>query len=180
VVVRFDGLGYMTEPDRAGVGPGKVWLIKTDRTRTVLDTGLRFASGVTISPDQSLLYVADSQSHWVYSYQIQPDGTLAHKQRFFWLHCPDDADDSGASSMCCDRDGRLYVATRMGIQICDQAGRVEAILPAPDGRITTVAFGGEAVDTLFAVCADKTYKRKVKVKGALPSEAPVKPSPPRL
>ena len=54
------------------------------------------------------------------------------------------------------------------------------IVPAPGGRITTVVFGGEALDTLFAVCSDRTYKRKVKAKGILTSEPPVKPSPPRL
>jgi sugar lactone lactonase YvrE len=52
--------------------------------------------GIALSPDQSLLYVADTLSHWVYSYQVQADGTLSHKQRYYWLHSPDDANDSGA------------------------------------------------------------------------------------
>ena len=52
-------------------------------------TGLKFANGITLSPDQSLLYVADFASHWVYSYQVQPDGSLAHKQKYFHLHVPD-------------------------------------------------------------------------------------------
>jgi hypothetical protein len=46
------------------------------------------------------------------------------------------ADDSGASGLCVDRDGRLYVATRLGVQVCDQAGRVNAILPTPNGRVS--------------------------------------------
>jgi sugar lactone lactonase YvrE len=68
----------------------------------------------------------------------------------------------------------------MGIQICDQAGRVECIVPTPPGRIANLPFGGEAFDTLFAVCTDRIYKLKVKVKGALPFEPPVRPLPPRL
>ena len=47
---------------------------------------------------------------------------------------PDTADDSGADGMRVDRDGRLYVATRMGIQVCDQAGRVNCIIPTPNGK----------------------------------------------
>jgi len=47
-----------------------------------------------------------------------------------------------------DRDGRLYVATRMGLQVCDQAGRVNCIIPTPNGKISNLCFGGEKFDTL--------------------------------
>ncbi len=145
-----------------------------------MDAGLKFANGVCLSPDQSLLYVADTRTHWVYSYQVRPDGTLANKQRYYHLHVPDTADDSGADGMRVDRDGRLYVATRMGIQVCDQAGRVNCIIPTPNGRIANLCFGGEHFDTLFATCGDRVYQRKVKVRGANAFQAPVKPAPPRL
>ena len=68
----------------------------------------------------------------------------------------------------------------MGIQVCDQAGRVNCIIPTPNKRITNLCFGGENFDTLYATCVDKVYKRKVKVQGALSWAAPVKPSTPRL
>ena len=79
-----------------------------------------------------------------------------------------------------DRDGRLYVATRMGLQVCDQAGRVNCIIPTPNGRISNLCFGGENFDTLIATCGDRVYKRKVKVRGANAYEPPIKPPPPRL
>ena len=142
--------------------------------------GIRYSNGISLSPDQSLLYVGDARSHWVYSYQIQPDGTLRNKQRYFHLHQPDSADDSGADGMDVDRDGRLYVATRMGIQVCDQAGRVNCIIPTPNGRVSNVAFGGAQFDTLYATCGDKVFRRKVKAKGAPSFLAPVKPASPRL
>ena len=180
LVVRHDGLVFVTEPDWGGASTSKIWLVKPNGEKQVVDTGLRFSNGITLSPDQSLLYVDDSKSHWVYSYQIQPDGTLKFKQRYFWLHSPDGADDSGADGMRCDRDGRLYVATRLGIQVCDQAGRVECILPAPNGQVANLTFGGENFDTIFAACGGDIYKRKVRVKGALPFQSPSKPSAPRL
>ena len=124
--------------------------------------------------------VADSRSHWVSSYQIQSDGALAAKQQYYHLHVPDTADDSGADGMRVDRDGRLYVATRMGVQVCDQAGRVNAIIPTPNGKIANLCFGGENFDVLIATCGDRVYKRKVKVKGANAFEAPHKPAAPRL
>jgi sugar lactone lactonase YvrE len=145
-----------------------------------MDTGLKLANGITLSPDQSLLYVDDTRSHWVYSYVIQPDGTLADKQRYYWLHERDVDDDSGADGMRADRDGRLYVTTRMGIQVCDQAGRVQCILPTPNGRVANLCFGGEKFDTLFATCGDKVFKRKLNVTGANAWAEPNKPAPPRL
>ena len=82
--------------------------------------------------------------------------------------------------MSVDRDGSLYVATRLGIQICDQAGRVNAILPTPNGRVSNLSFGGADNDSLFATCGDKVFKRKLKVKGAHAWDKPLKPAPPRL
>jgi sugar lactone lactonase YvrE len=127
-----------------------------------------------------LLYVDDMRSHWVYSYQVQPDGSLKHKQKYYHLHVPDTADDSGADGMRVDRDGRLYVATRMGIQVCDQAGRVNCIIPTPNGRVSNLTFGGPNFDVLYATCGDKAYSRKVKVKGANAHQPPIKPAAPRL
>lgn len=172
---------YVTEPDWDGTHKGSnVWLIKPDGTKTVVDTGLKFSNGITASPDQSLLYVDDSRSHWVYSYQIQPDGTLKDKQRYYHLHVPDTADDSGADGMEVDNAGRLYVATRMGLQVCDQAGRVNCIIPTPNGKVSDVVFGGADFDTLYVSAGDKIYKRKVKVKGAPSFAAPIKPAAPHL
>lgn len=180
IVVAHNGNIYVTHPAQDGTATSQVWLIKPGGEKKVVDTGLRFANGVTLSPDQTLLYVADSRTHWVYSYQIQPDGSLQFKQRYYWLHSPDNADDSHADGIRVDRDGRLYVATRLGIQVCDQAGRVNAIIPTPNGKVSNLAFGGENFDTLFATCNDKVYRRKLKVKGAQAWDAPLIPAAPRL
>jgi sugar lactone lactonase YvrE/enterochelin esterase-like enzyme len=166
LVVGHNGGIYVTNPSSNPNEPSKVWFINSSGEKREVDTGLRFANGVTLSPDQSLLYVAESRSHWVYSYQVQPDGSLKFKQRYYHLHVPDTADDGGADGLRVDRDGRLYVATRLGIQVCDQAGRVNCIIPTPNGRVANLCFGGENFDTLFATCGDRVYKRKVKVQGA--------------
>lgn len=180
LVVRHDGGLYVTAPVPDGPEPSKVWYVSPKGEKKVVDAGLKFPNGVTLSPDQSLLYVAESRSHWVTSYQARADGSLAFKQRFYHLHAPDGGDDSGADGLRVDRDGRLYVATRLGIQVCDQAGRVNAIIPTPNGRVSNLCFGGEGFDTLFATCGDRVYKRKVKVKGAQAFQAPIKPATPRL
>ncbi len=180
LVVRHDGGIFVTDKHGERVAPKYVWYISPAGEKRTVTGGLKDATGVALSPDQSLLYVADSRSHWVYSYQVRPDGSLENKQRYYHLHVPDTADDSGADGLRVDRDGRLYVATKMGLQVCDQAGRVNCIIPTPNGRISNLCFGGEGFDTIYATCGDRVYKRKVKVQGANAFEAPIKPAPPRL
>lgn len=173
LVVRSDGRIYVTEPGWDGKSPSKIWLVQQDGSKQVVDTGLKFSNGITLSPDQSLLYVADTRSHWVYSYQIQPDGRLAHKQRFFQILAPDAADDAGADGLEVDHEGRLFVATRLGVQVCDPAGRVACILPTPNGKVANLAFGGPGGNVLFAACGDKLYKRTMRTHGAPSFLAPV-------
>jgi sugar lactone lactonase YvrE/enterochelin esterase-like enzyme len=183
VVSAHDGTIYVTEPGWDGRSPSRIHCLRPAAggyTDTVVDTGLKFSNGLCMSPDQSLLYVADSRSHWVYSYVVKPDGTLAHKQRFYHLHVPDTADDSGADGLRVDRDGRLWVATRMGLQVCDQAGRVNCIIPTPNGTVSNLSFGGPDFTMLLATCGDKVYVRKVKVAGAPNFLPPSKPATPKL
>lgn len=165
LIVRNDEKIYVTEPGWNGKDPSRIWLVLKDGSSKVVDSGLKFSNGIALSPDQSLLYVADSRTRWVYSYQIQSDGTLVNKQRFFQLTVPDYADDSGVDGLKVDTDGRLYAATRMGIQVCDPSGRVQCILPVPNKKVANIAFGGAQMDIIYATCGDKLYKRKVRTHG---------------
>ncbi|MDX1969615.1 MAG: SMP-30/gluconolactonase/LRE family protein [Planctomycetaceae bacterium] len=180
LVVLNNGSVYVTEPGWDGKSPSQIWHISPTGEKKVVDKGLKFSNGITVSPDQSLLYVADSRTHWVYSYQIQPDGSLRHKQRYYHLHVGDNADDSGADGLRTDLQGRLWVATRLGLQICDQAGRVHCIVPSPNGKISNLTFGGPNFDIVYATCGDKVYMRKVKVKGSNAFLPPTLPDKPRL
>ncbi|HSE21203.1 MAG TPA: SMP-30/gluconolactonase/LRE family protein [Pyrinomonadaceae bacterium] len=178
LVTSANGNTYFT--DAGSDVASKVWLIRPKSQQLAVDSGLIHATGIAVSPDKTLLYVADQGSHWVYSYQIQPDGTLKNKQRYYWLHSLDSMDQSDARGMTVDRDGRLYVATPMGIQICDQVGRVQAIITTPNGKVTSLTFGGVNFDVLYALSGDKVYRRKLKVKGAPAWAEPIKPATPRL
>nr|MBA3439407.1 SMP-30/gluconolactonase/LRE family protein [Pyrinomonadaceae bacterium] len=158
-----------------------VWLVAPDGQKREVDAGINRPNGVLLSPDQSLLYVADTAGQLVYSFQIRPDGSLAHKQPYFHLHIPEGTTESGADGMTVDTDGRLYVATRMGLQVCDQAGRVNAIIAKPQrATLSNAVFGGPGLDQLYVTCGDKVYRRKVKTKGVLSFQSPIKPAPPRL
>jgi len=68
----------------------------------------------------------------------------------------------------------------MGLQVCDQAGRVNCIIPTPNGKCSNLCFAGPNFDTVIATCGEKVYSRKVKVQGAKAWQKPIKPAAPRL
>lgn len=159
----------------------QVWLIKPNGDKRVVDTGIAFPNGILLSPDQSLLFVADMRGQLVWSFQVQPDGGLAHKQPYHHLHQPDALEMSAADGMCVDTNGTLYVATAMGVQFCDQAGRVNGIISKPQRKwLANVVLGGPAFNELYACSEDKVFKRRLNTRGANSFQAPVKPATPRL
>lgn len=126
LAVSSKGRVYFTDP------PAKrVWLVDGPNRPRVVHEGIGFPNGVRLSPDESLLYVADFAAKWIWSFQVQPDGSLAHGEPFYRLEMPDETVRSNADGMTVDTEGYLYVATKLGIQICDQAGKVVGIIGKP-------------------------------------------------
>ncbi|MFO0883459.1 MAG: RICIN domain-containing protein [Pirellulales bacterium] len=165
ILARPDGAFYVTTNGDKAHDSGSVWLIR-DGKKTEVDSGIKFPTGMAYRPDQWLLSVAEGHSKWVYSYQINDDGTLAHKERFFHLHVADWEDDAGPESLCYSLEGRQFIATRSGIQISADDGPTQIILPVPGGgRVTGVAIGGPQNDMLFAFCMNKIWKRKIQQHG---------------
>ena len=68
----------------------------------------------------------------------------------------------------------------MGVQVCDQAGRVNAIVPTPNGKVSNVVFGGANFDTLYVTAGTKVYRRKLNTKAAPSFQDPIKPAAPKL
>jgi enterochelin esterase-like enzyme/sugar lactone lactonase YvrE len=160
-----DGGLYVTALADKPAGTGAVYFLKNGK-QTRVASGPAFPTGLAYRPDQWLLAVADGISKWVYSYQINPDGTLSNKERFFCLQVPDWEDNAAPESVCYAREGQMFVATNMGIQICADDGPTQVILPLPgNDRPIGLCLAGSERDTLFAFTGDKIYKRKVKTHG---------------
>jgi gluconolactonase len=181
ITIAKNGNMYVTSPNGA-VNPGKLFLVKPNGEKTLLDEGLKFPNGLALSPDQTQLYVTESASHWVWVYQIKKDGTLAYKQRYGWLHVADTDENAWSDGIKCDSAGRVFVTSKMGIQVMDQLGRVNAILPLPSakGSCSNVYFGGSQMNILYVTSGDKVYRRKLNNRGVHAFEKPVKPVKPRL
>ena len=110
------------------------------------------------------------------------DGTLSNKQRFGWLHVPDTEENAWPDGLKCDTVGRIFVATRIGIQVLDQQGRVNAIIPAPpsNSQTSNVYFGGPELNVLYVTAGDKVFRRKLKTKGVHSFQKPLMPGNTRL
>jgi sugar lactone lactonase YvrE len=134
-----------------------------------------------LSPDQTLLY-GNNGDGTISASQISSDGSIHSTQEFYSLEAchPSHTFFRRDGNMCVDTEGRLYIATSLGIQVCDQAGRVNFIILTPE-QPHDVCFGGKELGDLFIACGDKVYKRSMKVHGIVSGQMPpVKPKPPHL
>jgi len=175
IAINQRGEIYFSDPDHK-----RVWFIDAKRQKRVVNEGIQFPNGLRFSPDQSLLLVDDTAGKWVWSFQIQPDGALANGEPFYRLEAPDESSVSGADGMTVDNEGYLYVATRIGIQVCDQPGRVTAIINKPQpGPISNVVFAGPDMQKPYVTAGDKVFRRHLRRKGTV-SWMPVKPPTPQL
>ena len=160
---------YLSEWGADGENSGKVWLISSGGEKRMLAEGLNSPSAIALTPDGLWLFVADNDGHHGWSYQVLPDGALRNGIPFYWFHSPDSANNSGARQSCMDRDGRAWVATRMGVQVFDRNGRVTSILPvlpsAASWQLAGVCFGGADFRTLYVTTGSRVYRRKVTATG---------------
>jgi hypothetical protein len=61
-----------------------------------------------------------------------------------------------------DRDGRIYAATPLGIQVFDPTGRLCGVMTAPEGQVEGMTFEG---DKLTLWVGDTKYERKLRTQG---------------
>ena len=127
------------------------------------------AEKTATSPDGKIYTETEKNSDWLVCYTVDKKGKKSNRQQFYWLHntLHQYHDIIG---MLYATDGNLYVATKMGIQVCDHNGRVRAILPYPTAdEITSFAFDGN--DLYIKTSNGKSYMRCINAT-AHPAGAP--------
>ncbi|MFB3776663.1 MAG: SMP-30/gluconolactonase/LRE family protein [Bryobacteraceae bacterium] len=175
---------YVTDPqftpEAKKSQPGKqVYYVAADGTAKLVVPPGEYAmpNGVEISPDGKTFYVNNTWlqpgEDFLYAYDVQGDGSLANKRKFAKFHLTDSvlsaADpvnrfDSRADGMAVDMDGRVYVATLMGVQIFDKSGVFAGTIWCPQYPVS-VTFGGKNGDVLYMVGEKEVWSIQTKVKG---------------
>jgi sugar lactone lactonase YvrE/enterochelin esterase-like enzyme len=180
LAVTSTGRIYFTDPTAR-----RIWLVDTDKKKRIVfqanaESNIGFPASLRLSPDEHLIDVSDRDSRWVWNFEVGPDNGLRYGMAFHHLETPDEWSVTDAAGITHDSTGHVYVATSLGIQICDPPGRVVGIIRSPQsGVLTSVVFGGPGLHTLYATAGDKVYARTVRRTGVLPWQ-PVKLPRPQL
>jgi enterochelin esterase family protein len=183
LAVTYEGDIYITE-----TGKKQVTLIKSKtHEKVAADVGIAAPNGITLSPDQGTLAVSEYQGEFVWTFRIEPDGSLTAKTPYMTMRKP--IDQAGefkfnepppykkaaqGDGMTSDTLGRFYVTSALGVQVFDPTGRLCGVLPKPqaDKPLTSCALSGEKREYLYVTNGDKIYRRKVQAMGNVHSQVP--------
>src|SRR6185312_11136432 len=113
----------------------------------------------------------DNAHRWVWSFQVQNDGSLAHGEPLYHLELPDDVETASAEGIRADTEGFLYVSTNLGIQISDPASKTVGIIRKPSADSpSSIVFGGKDLRTLYVTAGGKIFRRRLRRQGSFPWE----------
>lgn len=146
------------------------WQLVENPSREVME---RLSKPCTeaVYPTGKMVAVAEENSAWIMNSIIMPDGSRRAQEQFYYLHNPDNScKGSVARDMAFDTAGNLFVATPTGVQVCDQNGRVRAILTLPSRSVDALAFIG---NNLYVSSGGRVYVRRLKHSGYDPSRGPI-------
>ena len=130
-------------------------------------------NGISLSRDEKILYVSDSNGEHITAWDIQPDGLVRNRRNLGTLTGRSTRDNglggvkTFADGMTIDNDGRLYVATGGGIEVLSPQGQHVGTIPvkcAP-ADCQNVAFGGPEKKTLYIAGAGSLYKVEMIARG---------------
>lgn len=139
------------EPENA---PAAVYRIAADGRLERLAADIGRPNGIQLSPDERVLYVADTTGEHVLAYDIAADGRVGARRNFAklagWRTLENGTTSSGADGLAVDAQGRLYVASTAGIQVFSERGDALGTIALPRAP-QNIAFAGPDKKTLYAV-----------------------------
>ena len=166
LVISRAGDIYLTDPGVAGA-PGTaapttaVYHLRAGGGLQRVATDLARPNGVALSPDDRVLYVANTQGEWVVAFELGSDGSVGGRRDFARVAGmkPNDAGvpGGGADGLAVDGAGRLFVATGIGVQVFDARGEPLGVIALPRSP-QNLAFGGPNRDQLYVVGRGSVYR----------------------
>jgi len=167
VVVKSDGTVWFTDPT---YGISQDQIVQPHNYVFRLDPGgqepvpvaddFSMPNGLCFSPDESLLYIADSsERHHVRVFTVNPDNTLSGGEVFAVI-APGVPD-----GMRVDAEGRLYTTAGDGVQVYAPSGEPLGKILTPEPA-ANCAFGGTHYTELFITARTDLYSVELAVKGA--------------
>jgi sugar lactone lactonase YvrE len=146
-----NNVGPFGEPLDTAFGHGVLHRLRPDGAASVEKRDLGISNTVCWSPDRTTFYFADSQRNliWAYDYD-EESGEIANERPFF------EGFERGApDGSAVDAQGRLWNCRfDGGCVVCVAPdGRIDQVLEMPVRNVTTCAFGGAELKTLYVTTA---------------------------
>jgi gluconolactonase len=113
-------------------------------------------NGLAFSPDEKILYIADTELAHIRAFDVQADGTIANSRVFCQVERPD--------GFRVDIEGNLYISAMKSVEIFDRTGRKTGEITL-DQRPANVAFGDPDRKTLYICARTGFYKARVAIPG---------------
>ena len=119
-------------------------------------------NGLAFSPDEKILYVAESgKKQWI-RYRVQSDGTVTEGTLF--LDASTDPADGGPDGLRVDIKGNIYGSGPGGVWIISPEGKHIGSIKVPE-RVSNVAWGDEDGRTLYITASTSLFRVKLKIPG---------------
>lgn len=131
---------------------GALYRLDPDHSVAKVDTGYIISNGPAFNLDNSIIYHTDTMKREIYALDIGAGGGLSNKRVFARFT----EDDQGMpDGMTVDSEDCIWVAHFGGARLTrfSPAGEILETLPLPAPNITSCAFGGSELDTLYITCA---------------------------
>lgn len=167
LVVDRKGGVYFT--DDLAVPPAKNAVFYVSPARQVIkiaDNMVR-PNGVTLSPDEKVLYVANSNGEHLIAFDVQPDGSARNQRDFGKLEGVSRSDtgvSSGADGLAIDAAGRVFVTSTVGVQVFSPQGQHLGTIPV-SRPMQNLAFAGPERKTLYVMGSGALYKVQMLTEG---------------
>ncbi|MBA4108612.1 MAG: gluconolactonase [Leptothrix sp. (in: Bacteria)] len=155
------------KPDPATVNKPAVYQITPTGDVKRLANDIERPNGIQLSPDNKVLYVANTAGEHVLAFDIAADGSVGPRRNFAKLEGwrkTDTGTSSGADGLAVDAEGRLYVASTAGIQVFSNQGEALGTIALPKAP-QNLAFAGPDKKTLYVVGRGSAYKIAVLTPG---------------
>jgi sugar lactone lactonase YvrE len=149
----FAGVTGLREHEEVGLGA--LYRVDIDGVVSVAATGLIDPAGIAWSPDDDILYLADSGARTVTAYDYDVDLGVLDRPRVV-LDFPVD-EPAIPAGLTVDRAGHLWVALEGGGQVrrYSSAGRPEGAVRVPATLTSGCTFAGDGLDILVVTTADE-------------------------
>lgn len=171
LVVKSDGSIYFTDPpfgiksEQEELGFYGVYKIAPDGKLTLLIDDFIRPNGIALSPDETKLYVNDSQKGHIRVFDVKSDGNLENGMIFAELK---DSKKIGVpDGMKVDLQGNLYSTGPGGVWVFAPSGKLLGIIAVPE-RVTNLAWGNDDYKTLYLTASKSLYRITLKVAGVRP------------